>query len=412
MPRKTKSGPQIKAVPLAGGRTRYRFTVDLGTKPKRDKTTGQPVLTRAGRQIMMRDQKTYTYDTLRQAREELAKIQADKARGTFVAPTDITVAELLAAYLDGRRKIRPNTLANYRNAVKPAVEQLGHVPVQKLTKQHVDTLVTWMLAEGRRVGSTGKPLSASTVNLMLTVLGLALDDAAKQGLIVRNVARLVDRPTVKQAEMSTWTAQQAQSFLAHVADDRLYVAWQLSLYGLRRGEVLGLRWEDLDLDAAAVTIRVTRVLVAGQHAPVHGEPKSERSRRTLPLDDTLVTALRRLKSRQAAERLAAGTAYAAGACADCGGRHVIVNELGDPVHPEAYSDRFEVLVRQAGLPRIRLHDCRHTAGTLMALRGVNAVVIASWLGHSKASFTMNTYIHSQADALRDAGNVLTSAYAG
>lgn len=411
MPRRTKSGPQIEPVKLADGRTRYRFRYEAGLKPKRDKVTGEPVLDRHGRQIMARDTRTVTKDTLKEAREELAQILADRSRGTFVAPKDTTAAEVVNGYLDGRRKLRKNTLGNYRNAVKPVIDRLGHVPVQQLTKAMVDDLVNWMLAEGRRVGAKGGPLGASTVNLMLTVFGMAIDDAMKQGLVVRNVVRLVDRPSAQQPEMSTWTAEQAQTFLTSAADDRLQAGWILSLYGLRRGEVMGARWEDIDLDAATITVRVTRVLVPGQHDPVHGEPKSEKGKRALPLDATAVKALRKLKARQAQERLAAGSAYRSAPCPECCGHHVFVDELGDPVHPESYSDRFEVLVRRAGLPKIRLHDCRHTAGTLMALRGVPAVVIASWLGHAKASFTTNTYLHSQADALRDAGSTLTSAYA-
>jgi integrase len=401
MPRRSKSGPQIKAVRLAGGRVRWRFVVDVGKRPD-------------GR----RDQRTHTYDTLQGARGALARIRADLSRGVFVTPTTLTLGETVEAWLAGRRTIRPGTLANYRNAVKPVVERLGHLPVQALSKAHVDGLVDWMLTAGRRVGAgKGGPLAPATVTLALTVLGMVLEDAVRQGLVVRNAARLVDRPAARQPEMATWTAEQAGQFLAAVADDRWHAAWILSLYGLRRGEVCGLRWEDVDLDEGTIAVQVTRVLVAGRHTPVHGAPKSDRGRRTLPLDESTVKALRALRAGQAAERLAAGSAYAP-RCADCtpaeaagpGGRHVLVDELGDPVHPESYSDRFEVLVRRAALPKIRLHDCRHTTATLMHLRGVPVAVISAWLGHAKASFTLATYAHSQPEALRAAGGVLAGAY--
>lgn len=411
MPRKRKSGPQIETVALADGSKRYRFRYEAGMKPKRHKVTGEPVLDQHGRQVMMRDTRTATFDTHKEAREALAQIIADKSRGTFVAPTTVTVAEVVTGYLNGRRQLRANTRANYRNAVKPVIERLGHVRVQQLTKVMVDDLVTWMLAEGRRVGARkGKALGPSTVNLMLTVFGMALDDAMKQGLVVRNVVRLVDRAKVQQAEMKTWTAKHAQAFLASVASDRLHAAWMLSLYGLRRGEVLGLRWEDIDLEERTVAIEVTRVLVAGEHAPLHGEPKSARGRRTLPLDEALVAALRKLRVRLAQERLAAGSAYRSDPCAECGGRHVFVDEVGEPIHPESYSDRFEVLTRRAGLPRIRLHDTRHTCATLLHSRGVPIADIAEWLGHAKATFTLVTYTHGQADGKRRASKALTSAY--
>jgi integrase len=127
----------------------------------------------------------------------------------------------------------------------------------------------------------------------------------------------VEHPSQTKHEMSTWTAEQSAAFLEAVAADGLSAAFMLSLYGLRRGEVLGLRWSDVDLDAKTLTIRKTRVLVAGAGV-VEGEPKTERGRRTLPLDDSLAASLRSLKARQARDRLAAGEAYTA-ACAGCGG---------------------------------------------------------------------------------------------
>jgi integrase len=141
---------------------------------------------------------------------------------------------------------------------------------------------------------------------------------------------------------------------------------------------------------------------------VEGEPKTERGKRTLPLDDALVTALRSLKAQQAKERLEAGSAYSPG-CNDCGGAHVVVDELGEPYRPEWFSDQFRNLAKAAGIPVIRLHDARHTCGTLMHLRGVPTAVISKWLGHATASFTMATYVHSQDDALTAAGAMYGAA---
>lgn len=397
----------IKKIVLKSGATVYRFVIDVGRKPKVDHD-GRPVLDASGRQVMMRDQRTHTFPTKREAAEERAKIIADKSRGTYVRTTKATLAEHLDEWLAGRRKVRPSTKANYVHALKPVRDLLGQMELRQITKAHVDQLVNHMLAAGRRVGTKGRALSPRTVTLTLTVLGMALDDAVKQDVLARNVARLVDRPrSASGPEMSTWTAEQASAFLAHVADDRLSLAWCMSLYGLRRGEVLGLRWCDLDLDTGTLTVRLTRVIVEGE--VLEAEPKTERGRRTLPLDAAMLAAARRLKARQAAERLAAGTAYTT-ACRDCREVHLFVDELGECVHPESYSDRFEVLNRKAGLPKIRLHDTRHTCGTLMHLRGVPTAVISAWLGHASASFTMRTYVHSQDQALRDAAATLSGAF--
>ena len=132
-----------------------------------------------------------------------------------------------------------------------------------------------------------------------------LEDAVKQGTLSRNVAKMVERPQQHKKDMKTWTEGQAATFLEAVANDRLSAAWQLSLYGLRRGEVLGLRWSDMNLDAKTITIRKARVEVTGVGV-VEGEPKTERGKRTLPLDDALASALRSLKAGQARDRLGPG----------------------------------------------------------------------------------------------------------
>jgi len=159
----------------------------------------------------------------------------------------------------------------------------------------------------------------------------------------------------------------------------------------------GLRWVDIDLDAKTLTITENRVTVDG--VPVDSEPKTQAGRRTLPLTDSLVTVLRRAKRRHAAERLTAGALYV-----DSG--YLVVNEIGHRLHPDTVSDRWNQLAVSAGVRRIRLHDARHTCGTLMHLEGVPTAVIAAWLGHSSPAFTMRTYVHSQPEALQSAADVL------
>lgn len=394
----------IKRVVLPSGAVRYRFTVDVGQKVKTD-GQGQAVM-RDGKPVMMRDQRTFSFEKRKDAVEKRSALLADRARGTLVAASKVTVSQHLEDWLAGKRDLKKRTFGNYRDALKPVHEELGQVELQKLSKANVDQLVTRMLTSGRRVNRRGTPLSPSTVILMLTVLSMALDDAMAQGLVLRNVARLVERPKMTRHEMKTWTAEQATSFLSAVAGERLAVGWGLAMYGMRRGEVLGLRWSDVDLVGKSLTIRKTRSPLDG--AVVEDDPKTERSKRTLPLDDDLVATFTALQLRQREEAENAGDAY--GTCPDCGELHVVVDELGAPIHPESFSDQFEVRVKRAGLPAIRLHDTRHTCGTLMHLRGVPTAVISAWLGHSSASFTMKVYVHSQDEALRAAGVTLTGAF--
>ncbi len=197
--------------------------------------------------------------------------------------------------------------------------------------------------------------------------------------------------------MQTYTPAEARKVLEAARSDRLEAAWHLALYGLRRAEIAGLLWSDIDMDAGTLTIRETLVTVAGR--PQTSAPKTERGARTLPLTDALAAALTRTRRRQAGEQLRAGPAWHDSGC-------VVANELGEPLHPDTISDRWDTLVRRAQVRRIRLHDARHTCGTLMHLEGVPVAVIAAWLGHASADFTMRTYVHSQPDALAAAAETL------
>ncbi|NVN51685.1 site-specific integrase [Mycolicibacterium hippocampi] len=243
-------------------------------------------------------------------------------------------------------------------------------------------------------------VSARTVVTMLVVFSSALDDAAKRGLVVRNVARLVDRPKLERREMATWTLEQAATFRKYVRADRLHACWLLTLAGLRRSEVLGLRWADVSLDAATITVAQGRVVVPGE-GTMTGDPKSHRSRRILPMPTDVMAALRGLKASQAAERLAFGEGYA-----DTG--LVAVNADGSPIRPETYSGDFSRLAKAAGVPAIRLHDVRHTAATVMLGSGTDVATAAKWLGHDPA-MTLRVYAHPQDSSLASAGAVLFGA---
>jgi integrase len=191
------------------------------------------------------------------------------------------------------------------------------------------------------------------------------------------------------------------AFLAEAARDRLHAAWRLSLYGLRRGEVTALRWADYDRKAKVLTIRANRVLVAGEI--IEKAPKSRNSVRVLPLDDAVVSALDELRKAQMAEGAAAAPAYEASG-------YVVTDELGRPVHPEWYSDEFHRLAKRAGVRRIRLHESRHTALSLMEKAGVPVSIIAAWAGHYSGSFTMSQYVHANPDDLAAGRDALAAIY--
>lgn len=206
--------------------------------------------------------------------------------------------------------------------------------------------------------------------------------------------------TTAPASRSVWTADQARTFLDHVANDRYAAAWRLSLYGLRRGEVLGLTWDGIDLEAGTVKVATTRV-VAGR-AVITSSTKN-RKVRTLRVGSEVLADLRHLKATQARERLAAGRAHSSTGL-------VVVNELGVPMRPERHSDLFQVHAKAAGLPRIRLHDLRHTTASLLHSLGQPPVACAKYLGHTTEVF-LRTYAHLYAEDEDATAKGLSAIYA-
>lgn len=378
--------PQIKKIELGRkvrGRpvVRYQLTVDIGTDP----TTGR------------RKQYRKRFDTEDEARTELSKIQGEVAKGTHVHPSKVTVDRVVNDWLASKHSLKPSTLRGHRVVLQPVVEQLGDTEVQKLTRRDVDDLILALRAGGLPSpgGKPRKPWSARTVNYMLSVFSAALDDQVKQGTLVRNVVRLVDRIPGEQSEMQTFTEDEVEKLLEVSSGDQYWHAWMLALCGLRRGEICGLRWSDVDLDSGLLTVRTSRVAAGSE---IHeGSPKSRRSARTLPMPEDLTAALRAARLRQAEDRLAAG-----GAWNDTG--YVVVDRAGDPPTPNAITYWWRQTTKRAGVRPIRLHDARHTCATLMHMRGVPIAVIAAWLGHASAAFTLSVYAHAQDPALAAAAS--------
>ena len=374
--------PKIRKIPQKDGSTHYRAVAEAG----RDPVTGK------------RKQATRTFKLERQAKAWLATITHQVNEGSYVPRWDGTVNQLLDDYLKSATFEREaNTKASYRDALRIPRELLGPRKAQTIDRADIERVRDHMLTAGRRRG--GKPgtgLGARSVRLTLGRLSAAFELACRDGKLARNPCRYVTLPKQVKTERTTWSEAEARRFLATADGDRLAAAWRMSLYGLRRGELLGLTWDSVDLNAETVTIGAARVLVDGQ--VLNKAPKSTAGRRTLPLDPALVAALRALRKRQREERLAAGTAYE-----DAG--YVVCDESGVPVHPEWFTDEFHRMAAAAGVPCIRLHDGRHTTNSLMAAAGVPEHIRAAWCGHTVA-VNVATYTHTRPEDLAQARDAL------
>lgn len=249
--------------------------------------------------------------------------------------------------------------------------------------------------------SEKRGLSPQTVRSTLTTFGAVAQSYVDQGVLPRNVIALVERPTDADADdaagdepiAKSWTLAEVGQFRESVRDHRLFACWLLSCYGLRRSEVLGLRWSAVDLDTGTLSVRRGRVAVGGE--AVEGAPKSRRSRRDLPLPGDVIEALRALRQRQRTEALALGVGWS-------DDRLVAVHEDGTPLRPESYTDEFRRLRARAGLRRIKLHGLRNTSVSLMLDQGHPPHIVAGWHGHDPA-VALSIYSDVKADELRAAG---------
>jgi integrase len=384
--------PQIKRLELSqrdGGRPviRYQLTVDVG------------VIDGSRKQLRKR------YATEKEARAGLDAVRGEVSRGTYVHPTKVTLAEACEDWLAAKHGLKPSTLHGHRVNLTAAMAELGEVEVQKLTKRHLDDLVTKLRAGGLSSpkGKVRKAWSPRSINYMLGLLTAVLEDQLRQGHVVRNVAALVTRVPAAPKPAKTLTSAEVEKVLEHIDGDRYAIAWQLALTGLRRGEIAGLRWEDIDLTAATLTVARNRLRFGNQI--VEGTPKSRSGGRVLPLPEHLGASLRAARAVQAADKLKLGAAYAASG-------YVVVNEAGEALSPHALTSRWARMLKAADVQPVRLHDARHTCATLMHLQNVPIAVIATWLGHASSAFTMATYAHSQPDALSDAAQSFERSFHG
>lgn len=307
------------------------------------------------------------------AERALAGILGRLEDASYVEPSRLTVGHYLASeWLPAiRATVRPLTFRLYELNVSRVEPHIGSTRLQQLTPATLNQMYGEL------------DLAPSTVRVCHSVIRRALADAVKWNRLARNPADAADPPCARSAPMRTWTADELRRFLDHVREDRLYGAWHvLAMTGLRRGELLGLAWDAVDLDAGRLAI--TRTLVPGKGGPTLSEPKTATGKRNVALDPQTVAVLREHRKSRVAERLAWGPAYE-----DRG--FVFARENGQPIGPEHFSATFKARAKAADLPTIRLHDLRHTHATLALRAGVHPKVVQERLGHASVAITLDTY---------------------
>jgi len=419
-------------------RSTWQFTVDLGLQPlQRCPACRKRYWTKDGRlkrcpkcqgpledRLERRQEFHSGFLTKREAEQELAKVAGAIAGGTHIAASRLLVDDFLRSqWLPAiRPTIRPTTHLSYVGHIENhLIPHLGRFSLQQLSPAHINALYAKLLDEPRRSKALPEnrkdaeelaPLRPATVRRIHATLHRALRDAVRWNLIGRNPADAADPPRAvgcTGARVSVWSLSDLRKFLASEGETRNYPLWLLLITtGMRRGEAMGLRWQDVDLSANTLSVRQTRVQLG--YETVISTPKTEKGKRLVALDPATVEVLSRLQRLREVECTRKGRPLEP---ADV----IFTDGEGEPLHPERATRLFRAAARRANVPVIRLHDLRHTHATLALSAGVHPKVVSERLGHANIGITLDTYSHclptlSEEAACRVAALVLSGEGAG
>lgn len=353
------------------GQKHWTMVVDVGEERK----TGK------------RKQLKMTFPKKRQAQRELARVLGEVQQGSYIKPAQMTVADYLHQWVRDyvSHSVRPVTAKGYCHWIEThIIPEIGKIKMSQLEASDIQALYGKLLKDGRRDNKGA--LSARSVLHIHRLLHNALSHAVKWGIIGRNICDAVDSPRAKQKQMRALEPEDVKRLLDASIGTVYYPLFHLAIFtGMRRSELLGLRWRDVDLDMA--TLSVSQVLHnLGKGKIMIEEPKTQKSKRQIALSPVAAIALRQHKERQQAERLMLGRSLTDDDL-------VFGNPDGTPFLGSSITHAFTRTMRQLGLKGVRFHDLRHTHASLMLRQGVNIKTLQERLGHSSITTTLDIYAH-------------------
>lgn len=358
-----------------------------------DQATGKP------------KRKSFYAQTRKEVADKLAQALREVQNGGYVEPMQTTLAEWLDKWLTAykRGQLKAGTYENYETLInlhiKPA---LGKIPMAKLQANMLQNFYNEKLEHGRADGAGG--LSTRTVRYLHVVIRQALQQAVKEGLLARNVADATSPPTIKNKQMQPLAEADLLDFLDAVKEDRLFAAYLVAATtGLRRGELLGLCWDCVGLEQGTLTVK-RQLLALNSGLTLDDTTKSKSGRRNITLPDDAIRELKAHRKRQAQERLLAGAAYQDSGLVFC-------KEDGTALGPKEFTKSFQRRLVKAGLPKVRLHDLRHTHATLLLARNIPAKLVQERLGHASITMTLDLYSHVTPEMQRLAADSLNGLLA-
>lgn len=340
---------------------KYCIVIDIGPDPE----TGK------------RRQKWFSgYKTKKEAEKDVAKKITELNEGTFIEPSKITLKEYLNSWLEIKSmSIEESTHACYLTYINThIIPSIGTIALPKLNVMHIQKCYKTAINKG---------MANNSILLMHRILKTALNLAVKQNVISRNPAALAEIPKREKAPIQTWTEEEVKKFLLHSQETRYHIGCLLAITtGMRLGEVLGLRWQDVDFENHTVTINQT----SGHDDKIKKTAKTNSSKRTIPVPIETIEALKKHRITINKEKLRFGAAYQDQDLINC-------NEFGNVFRKDSFRRQFIKIIKNAGIKQIKFHDLRHTHATLLLKQGVNPKIISERLGHTDISITLSVYSH-------------------
>jgi integrase len=356
------------------------------------------------------------YRTRADAKAAAATLVTDADRGRSVAPSKVTLAEYLKDWLVRREAsgtIAPSTLESDAWAIRSWISpRIGDIPLQRLSASDLEHLYAELRTHG---GREGRALSDKTVRNVHLILSKALGDAVRLGKVPVSAASLAEAPKGHRTERAAWTASEARTFLHAAEFDRLGAIWRLMLAtGLRRGEVLGATWDDIDLQDRSIQVR-RQVLIRGRSSTlvpglyVRSTLKGRRPR-TIRFDEATGAALEKWRKKQLVDRFRFGPAWRANGGLGIEANWVVTEPNGLVVHPDTLRNRFVRLAKAAGVEPLVLHGTRHSFATIALAEGVRPDLVSQALGHATVGFTLDVYAHPDAEEHLAAADMIGAAF--
>lgn len=347
-------------------------------------------------------------------RDKLTKILNEVNKGAMIDDTKITLQDWIIVWINDYKKLalKRTSIDNYYRYFNAHIKDsvLGKTPMKKVTSIQIQKFINDKSINGRIDGSGG--MRRASVKHIFNVIYGAIEQAVKNNMITQNPCRAVSLPKNDKKETLYFTPEQANQFLEAVKKSKYYPLYSLELItGLRLGEIVALRWENINLEEKKIEIKLNAAVVSKQEQKddgvLHSEvilqtPKTKKSMRTLYIEEPLVSMLKNLRKEQLRKHLEYGDAFE-------NSGFVFTNDYGRMMHPRTVQDHFKRMIKKIGLPNLHFHSLRHTAATLMLFNGVDIKTVQEVLGHEDIQTTLGIYTHVMEDMKRDAQKKIYSS---